>query len=88
MPHFFGETGPRDPSPDEPGAMPFEVDGERWVAVRRHEMTRLARGVVAERRLLLHFLGPGGAHRLCVAPNDLPDDPASATLAALWHGAA
>lgn len=87
MPHFVGATGPIDPSPDEPGAMPFEVDGAAWVAVRRHEMTRLARGAAAERRVLVHFFGPGGAHRVAVAPNDLPDEPLAARLVALFRSA-
>ena len=84
MPHFFGQTGPRDPSPDEPGAERFSADGATWVAVRRHEMTRLARGAVPERRLLVHFFGPAGEHRVAVAPND-PKSPDE--LAALWRTA-
>ena len=84
MPHFFGQTGPRDPAPDEPGAESFSVEGATWVAVRRHEMTRLARGVVPERRLLVHFFGPAGEHRVAVAPND----PVTADeLRALWQEA-
>jgi hypothetical protein len=84
MPHFSGATGPRDPSPDEPGAEPFSVDGVPWVAVRRHEMTRLARHAAPERRLLVHFFGPDGAHRVAVAPND-PTSPDA--LVALWRSA-
>lgn len=77
--------GPIDPSPDEPGATAFEVDGEHWVAVLRHEMTRLGRGVLAERRLLVYFFGPDGAQRVVVAPNDWSAEASVADIVLLWR---
>ena len=85
MPHFFDGRGPRDPAPDEPGAIALDIDGAPWSAVFRHEMTRLARGTPQERGLLVHFFGPGGAHRVVPAPNDLADHATVADLVRLWR---
>jgi hypothetical protein len=87
MPHFSGAAGPRDPSPDEPGAQRFHCGGHTWTAVRRHEMMRLARGVSAERRLTLFFFGAGDDVRRAVVPSDLPDPAPDDVLCAFLAGA-
>jgi hypothetical protein len=86
MPHFSDAAGPRDPTPDEPGAQRFHCEGRAWIAVRRHEMTRLARGVAMERRLTLFFFGADDVRR-AVVPSDLPDPAPDDVLCALLASA-
>src|SRR5438105_13133461 len=90
MPHFPGGSGPREPSPDEPGAQRFVDAGRVWTAVRRHEMTALTRltrptrgaGLASahERRLVLFFFGDDGEVRRAIAPSELADPAPIETL--------